>query len=130
MRETRKNGGVLIPKRVYYAHNMLHYGSNIEHQDIETLQKMGFEVVNPNHPDNEKAYKEHGFSIFTDMVDRCDILAFRSIMGSISAGVGKEINFARAKNMPVIEMPTITTSRFLTVNETIEYCRPLGINEA
>lgn len=125
------------PKKIYYAHNMLQYGSNIEAQDIKTLEEMGFEVVNPNHPDNEQAYKQKKiefpgteFSIFTDMVRNCDCIAFRSLMGKISAGVGKEITYAKELGMPIIEMPTITTDRFLTVSETIEYCRPLGIKEA
>lgn len=124
-------------KKIYYAHNMLQYGSNIEAQDIETLEKLGFEVINPNHPDNEAEYfkrkKEQPgkeFTVFTDLVKTCDFLAFRSIMGRISAGVGKEIKFAKEHNLPIIEMPTITTDRFLTVEETIEYCRPLGVKEA
>ena len=124
-------------KKIYYAHNMLQYGSNIEDQDIKTLESLGFIVINPNHPDNEKAYydkkKSHPgteFSVFTDMVKSCDAIVFRSIMGKISAGVGKEIMFAKELGMPIIEMPTITTDRFLTVEETIEYCRPLGVKEA
>lgn len=116
---------------------MLQYGSNIEAQDIETLTNLGFDVVNPNHPDNEAEYykrkaenPEKAFSVFTDMVANCDCLAFRSIMGKISAGVGKEIRFAKGLNLPIVEMPNITSDRFLTVDETIEYCRPLGIKEA
>ena len=124
-------------KKIYYAHNMLQYGSNIEAQDIGTLEILGFEIINPNHPDNEAAYfnrkKEAPgteFTVFTDLVKGCEGIAFRSIMGRISAGVGKEIRFAKELGLPIIEMPTITTDRFLTVEETIEYCRPLGINEA
>ena len=107
--------------RVYFAHGMLHYNS----KDIKLLESLGFEVINPNHEDNEKAYmKSKDFKVFLDIVKSCDILAFRSILGKITSGVGREIEFARRRDMPIIELPTFTSDRFLSLEETVEYCRP------
>jgi hypothetical protein len=36
--------------KVYYAHCMAIYGTPQEDRDIETLEDLGFEVVNPNQP--------------------------------------------------------------------------------
>lgn len=117
-------------KKIYYAHSMLHYGSELEHQDILLLERLGYEVINPNHPDNEAAYlKNRDFNVFFNLVSMCDVLAFRSVLGKISAGVAKEIDFAYSKNIPVIELPTLTQDRILTIEETVKYCRPKGVKE-
>jgi len=115
--------------KVYYAHPMVFYGSQIEYDDIKTLEMMGFEVLNPNHPNNEEAYHKRNkdFNLFLELVNSCDILAFRSIINKITIGVAKEIRFAETLGMPVIELPTITEDRILSKEETIKYFRPLNI---
>lgn len=50
--------------RCYYAHTMTSYGSTIEQQDVELLESLGFEVINPN----QKKYQDgclHGWCRFT-----------------------------------------------------------------
>jgi hypothetical protein len=112
-------------QRVYYAHGMLHYDSELEQEDVKMLKTMGFEVENPNHIDNEREYiRTKDFNVFLNLVKSCNILAFRSVAGKITAGVGKEIQFAKELGMPVIELPTLLSDRFLTIEETIEYFRP------
>jgi hypothetical protein len=117
-----------MKKKIYYAHPMILYGSLIEYEDVKMLEEMGFEVINPNSPGNEEKYLERrAFGFFLDMVRNCECIAFRSIFGKISTGVGKEINYAQENKMPVIELPYITTDRFLTQGETEKYFRPYNL---
>lgn len=120
----------IYKKKVYYAHPMAFYGSQVEHNDIEMLKKMGYEVINPNHPDNEGEYqKTKDFNVFLNLVGGCDVLAFRSMVGPITSGVGNEIEYAQGLNMPVIELPFLLKNRFLDIHETREYFRPLNIQD-
>lgn len=115
-------------KRVYYAHSMLHYSSQVEHDDVELLQKMGYEVENPNNERNEAEYlKTHDFDVFLRLVRSCDLVAFRGVFGKISTGVKTEIDYAKERDIPVIELPTFTSDRFLSIAETRAYCRPKSI---
>lgn len=38
-------------KKVYYAHSLHLYNTPQEKRDIELLEKLGFEVLNPNQPE-------------------------------------------------------------------------------
>jgi len=65
--------------------------------------------------------------VFTAAVKDCDALAFRSFQdGRISAGVKKEIDAAIELGKPVIELPTITSTRILSIDDTREYLKLLG----
>lgn len=117
-------------KKVYYAHSMHLYNTVQEKRDVEFLEKLGYEVYNPNSQkvqEGVKEYKEkHGDSrtmeYFIDLIEACDILAFRShIDGKIPSGVGAEINTALGFMMPIIELPTLVKSRLLDVEETRQY---------
>lgn len=106
-------------KTIYYAHPVTDYGTEQEARDIATLEALGFEVANPNAPENEEAYKKDGMNHFLRMVDDCDALAFRTFRGgSIGAGVAKEIFRAMKAGKPVIEMPWAITPRGLNTEET------------
>lgn len=116
-----------MKKKIYYAHNMMQYGSQIEYDDVKMLEEMGFEVVNPNTPGNEEKYLEKkAFGFFLDLIRGCDILAFRGYFNKITSGTGTEIRYAEEHKMPIIELPYITTDRFLTRDETNKYFRPLN----
>lgn len=122
------NNNVQNKQKVYYAHSMLHYGSNIENEDIIMLEKMGYEVINPNNKVFEKEYQEtKDFNVFLKLVESADVLAFRSVLGKISMGVRTEIEHAQKLDKPVIELPTFLVERFLTMRETVDYCRPLNV---
>lgn len=58
------------------------------------------------------------------MLRTCDAVAFRSIINKITIGVAKEIQYAQEHKMPIIELPTLTSDRFLTMEETGTYFRP------
>lgn len=114
-------------KKVYYAHPISTYGTPVEQRDIDVLKCLGFEVVNPNTPDMDAAYRAHGMGVFKALVVSCDLLAFRAFPdGSIPAGVAQEIGIMQTENRPVIELPCGIVARTLNVEATRETLRDLG----
>lgn len=130
--------------KIYYSHCMAIYDTPQEERDIEYLKRFGFEIVNPNTPEiNEQVsdfrakYPEvYGAkttsqeimdSIFLPMLQGCDGLVFRSLPdGSIPAGVALEIQTAKDAGMPILELPSSTLRRTLTVEETRSYLQEIG----
>lgn len=113
--------------KIYYARPISLYNTKQDIRDIELLSRLGFDVVNPNKETLQERYKTEGMDAFLQAVNDCDALAFRSFQdGKISAGVKKEIDKANELLMPVIELPTITMSRVLSVDDTREYLKLLG----
>lgn len=114
-------------KKIYYAHPITTYGMTIEWMDVELLKNLGFEVVNPNTPELDTAYKERGMGVFLELVRQCDALAFRGFSdGKIPAGVHKEAVEAIMNGLPVFEMPAPLYLRKMTVEETRERLKELG----
>lgn len=126
--------------KVYYAHSLSLYGTPIEKKDVELLEVLGFEVVNPNTEGHQKKCEEIRasnpsteitshliMSYFEGVAGDCDAVAFRAhIDGKIPAGVGKEVTKAMNAGKPVIELPNLVRSRFLEVGETRQYLHYLG----
>lgn len=121
--------------KVYYAHSMHLYGKPQEKRDIELLQKLGFEVINPSEKEycDQCAYLKangHGDTImeyFKEIIDSCDVVAFRSHPdGKIPSGVGVEVKHAINTKKPVFELPTLINSRFMELGETRQYLELLG----
>jgi hypothetical protein len=129
-----------MKKRIYYAHSMHLYGTLQEKRDIELLESLGFEVVNPNCEEIvmqveaiRDIYEKSGATkdatstaimeyFYEEVIPDCDALAYRSFIDfKIGAGVYGEILIAKSLNKPIIELPTLITSRSLTVAETRQY---------
>lgn len=114
-------------KKVYFARPISLYKTKQDLRDIKLLQDLGFEVVNPDKDELSKRYKEEGMSVFLSAVMDCDCLAFRSFQDlKIGAGVKAEIQKAIETGKMVFELPTITDSRFLSVEETRQYLAYIG----
>lgn len=114
--------------KIYYARPINLYNSPQDGRDIELMQQLGFEVLNPNKAELKERYKTEGMDVFLQAVTDCDALAFRSFPDlSISAGVKKEIDRAIELGKPIIELPTITVKRVLSVDDTREYLRCIGV---
>ena len=117
--------------KIYYAHCLAIYNTPQEKRDIETLKKLGFEVVNPNekiHQENAQKIKAENpdrvMNYFYRLVGECDAIAFRALPdGAIPAGVGGEI---KNLGIPVIELPSGIKRRVLTVEQTREYLEEVG----
>jgi len=119
--------------KCYYAHTMVSYGSTIEKQDIETLEELGFEVINPNTPEYQEQCQEYVLEygdvmdFFGAIVMSCDILAFRSLPNNdILSGISFEIDKAIQYKIPVIELPCALKERMMTYPETKQYLIELG----
>ncbi|HDZ37090.1 MAG TPA: hypothetical protein ENH62_02180 [Marinobacter sp.] len=66
-------------------------------------------------------------TVFQPLVEKCDILFFRALPdGRITAGVAREIQFARELSLPVLELPSGVIRRTMNVAETREYLRESG----
>ena len=122
--------------KVYYAHPVSLYDTKVEKRDIELLQKLGFEVVNPNAPEHTAAYgqrkrdgitKDNGFEYFVELAATCDLCAFRAFpSGDIGSGVGKEVASFIFADKPVIELPTGVMRRTMPIELTKEVLRDSG----
>ena len=112
--------------KIYYAHSMHLYNTKQEARDVEMLQKLGFEVLNPNSPEIQAEVqrrvaegKDEYMMYFDELIGECDALAYRSLVdGSIPSGVGKEIKFAAVQEKPYFELPTLPSTRFLSLEDT------------
>ena len=125
--------------KVYYAHCQAIYHTPQEQRDINLLQQLGLIVLNPSedtysrkvkeikegHPDCGRS--ERVMRYFYDLVDECDVLAFRALPdGRIPAGVVGEIEQARKGNKAIIELPSGMLSRAMSVEQTREYLAEVG----
>ena len=117
---------------IYYAHPLNLYGSAQEKRDCETLEKLGFEVLNPGSLECQEAFEARDKSLpvmdfFAPLVEACDALAFRACPdGRITSGVVKEIGWALTAGKPIIELPSCISSRVLSQVQTIEYLKEVG----
>lgn len=116
--------------KAYYGRCMAIYGTLQERRDIEFIKKMGYTVV--EFPDqvelNERKKKgENVMEAFKPLVLSSDTLFFRSLPDlKIPAGVGKEVAWAKEAGIPVLELPTRTAYRTISVEATREYLREVG----
>lgn len=113
--------------KVYYARPINLYNTPQDERDIELLKSLNFDVLNPNKQELQERYKTEGMDVFLQAVSDCDIIAFRSFPDmKISAGVKKEIDKAIELGKIIIELPTITSDRILSVEDTRAYLSYLG----
>ena len=110
--------------KVYYAHSISIYNTKQEERDVNTLNSLGFEVINPNQHIHQEGYKKGGMQYFVDLANECDVIAFRAHPnGDIPAGIFKEIQ----TDKPVIELPSSIKRRALSVDDTREYLKEMGL---
>ena len=112
---------------VYFARPISLYDTPQDERDLRLLKQLGFEVVNPNKKELSVRYEKEGMNVFYEAIEDCDALAFRSFPDlSISAGVYGEIQKAEEIGCLIIELPTITSSRVLSVDDTRAWLKYLG----
>lgn len=137
-------------KNVYYAHSVHLYDTPQEKRDIELLEQLGYNVINPNAEVHkakcaeiknkwnqpiapysgdrkEESSKEIMQYFFKEVIAQCDVLAYRAYPDMrIGAGVWGEIACANTNKIPVFELPTILDSRQVSVKETRQMLEYLG----
>lgn len=114
-------------QKVYFARPIHQYNSPQDKRDIELLEKMGYEVVDPNTKELSEKYKEEGMEAFYKVIENVDGLAFRAFPDmAIGAGVAGEIQKALDTGKWIVELPTVTSKRILSVGDTRVYLNLLG----
>ena len=89
-------------KRIYFAHPVWTYDTEVEAAIVRDLERLGYEVVNPNSSEHQAAYAEHGMAHFTVLAASCEALAYLSETDEnwgidypgnhdVGAGVAREI---------------------------------------
>lgn len=114
--------------KVYYARPINLYNTPQDIRDLELLTNLGFEIVNPNKAELERRYATEGMDVYLNIIPSVDVVAFRSLPNlDITAGVYKEISKAYELGLYVFELPTIMSKRVLSVDDTREYLKLIGI---
>lgn len=115
--------------KIYYAHFIGIYNTSQEKRDLSLIKETfpHAEIINPNSLENEVLYKEKGMDVFYEQIKECDLLIFRGLInGKISAGVLKEINFAKENRIGILELPSYI-NREMSVEDTRQSLIELGI---
>lgn len=111
-----------MAESIYFAHPITDYDTEREQISVDLLEEHGYEVVNPNTPENDATYKERGMQHFVELVAKCDALAFQAFPGGeIGAGVGKEVIAAEERGAPVFEIvvDTLTPVRYIDIEPAV-----------
>jgi len=104
------------------VYNFEYWSEKHNKRDISTLESLGFEIVNPDKEELSRRYQNEGMNVFLQAVADCQALAFRSTVNmGITAGVVAEIQKAQELGLPVFELPTLFSNRFLSVEDTRAY---------
>ena len=118
-----------VNRKAYYARPISIDGTPQAERDFALIRAMGFE---PWPVDEEKAralvaYRKVGMVAFSPYVESSAVLFFRAFPdGSIGAGVAKEIEWAVAAGVPVVEIPRQIARRTLSVDDTKAMLAELG----
>ena len=90
--------------------------SNERRQIIKKFREV--EIIDPgSFQDNTKKQRE-GMKFCLGLIRKCQALVFSRFKGEITAGVGKEVNYAIKKKIDVFEM---NENKFYRVKKPVEY---------
>lgn len=114
--------------QAYFARPMSQYDNLQDERDVHLIEvQLGYKVVLITGKAVQKGAAKHGMSFFKPLVEKADILFFRSFAdGSIGAGVHQEIMWAQDAGIPVLELPTGLYRRQLNSTGTREMLALLG----
>lgn len=128
--------------KVYYAHFMGIFNTPQEKRDIEMLERLGLEVVNPNTPGIQaqvkkqlkiESYMSMFNTVFFFRVRNCEVFAFRPLPdGRIPGGIAMELKVAQEwrnkddSSKIIIELPCGIHSRSMGKEDTREYLENMG----
>ena len=106
--------------KIYYAHAMCLYGGTDEKRHLTRIRRefQRCEIVNPaDHTGNPlKTQDTVGFCL--KLVKACDAIVFCRLLGKVTAGVGKEVNYALKIGRPVFE---VQATRIVRRNRPVKY---------
>ena len=93
--------------RMYYAHAKPSYGTLTERAEQGQIKTRfaEYEIIDPGkYEGNVEKQRMGGLNYCFQLIDGCQALTYSRWKNKITAGVGKEINYALSKNMPVYEL--------------------------
>ena len=106
--------------KVYYAHPMPLYGtkqeSNEREQIINKFNKV--EIIDPGSFQDNPEKQREGMKFCLKLVRKCKAVVFSKFKGEITAGVGKEVNYAIEKKIDVFEL---NGDKFHKIDKPVEY---------
>ena len=93
-------------EKVYYSHAMPLYGTSKEISEKSQIRKniSTVKIVDPGTYQDNPEKRKGGMDYCLKLVKECDSLVFTKYHDKITAGVGKEVNFAIENKMPVYEL--------------------------
>jgi len=106
--------------KIYYSHPMPLYGTKQESNERKQIIKKfpKGEIIDPgSFKDNPEKQRE-GMEYCLKLVSKCQAVVFSKFKGKITAGVGKEVNYAIEKKIDVLEL---NEDRFNRINKPVEY---------
>jgi len=120
---------------VYYSHAIPLYGTRLEKFEIQFIEKNipKANIIDPGSFQDNLEKRLGGMDYCLKLVEKCDGLVFSKFLGKITAGVGKEINHALSKKMPVYELKKGRLSKiskkvaYLSREETVLFYRKIAL---
>lgn len=113
--------------KIYYSHAMPIYGTNQELNEKKQIMKKfpKSTIVDPGTLQDNPEKQREGMEYCLRLVQTCQTLVFSKFNGKITAGVGKEVNFALKQKIDVFELngselhKIIKPVEYLSVMDTI-----------
>jgi len=106
--------------KVYYAHPMPLYGtkqeSNERGQIIKKFNKV--EIIDPGSFQDNLEKQREGMKFCLALIRKCKAVVFSKFNGEITAGVGKEVNYAIERKIDVFEL---NGDKFHKIDKPVEY---------
>ncbi len=92
--------------KIYYAHALCLYGREEEREEIRRIRDFfpGTVIVNPSSHENRQEKQRRYMEYCKELVEKSDSVVFSRLLGKITAGVAKEINYALSLGRPVFEL--------------------------
>ena len=117
---------------VYFGHPGPTYNTKYERQAIKEIQKEfpNNKVLNPNQPGMEKRYKEKGFDIFFDLIDKTAFGVFMTTLdGRWGIGIYEEAYYMHKSGKKVYELNPNTWEFKLIKNPSVTKYHALGLTK-
>lgn len=111
--------------RVYYAHAMCLYGKEQEKKELALIREKfkDAEIINP------AKHQNLPMDDYLELVDKCDVVVFSRLLGQVTSGVGKEVNYALEKGKDVYMLngvsliPIKSPVKYISCQSTRELCK-------
>ena len=120
--------------KIYYAHPICFYESEIEKKQLTIIRSKfkDAEIINPAN------YPSSSMDFYFSLVEKSEKIIFSCLLGKITSGVGKEVNYALNKGKEVymlnekelvpIKVPVNYISRQSTVELYHEWWKQQEVN--